>query len=219
MDRNSNHKSANLETVSPLSQLQRYSFSSNVDEISLQEMNSRSGTSTRVSHEPNSITRTEENATGKWPLRYRKRTLFWLSLYLIFLVVPWVFTCILKYRPLNRPSYINQTFGLSPNDVKIVSRLMRAIRIMNSIATLVTIPFISIVLAHASIVYTQRRRVGQSLSLAQTLALADKQWGDVWFLFRSRNPKNTPLVSKFIWLAAAVLLLGKSTLRTQYELF
>lgn len=210
---NSNHKSANLEPVSPLSQLQRHSFGSNVENISLQQINSTSGTSTQVSRGQNPATRSEDKNTGKWPLRYRKRTLFWLFFYLIFLVVPWVFTCILNYRPLNQSAYIDQTFGLSPNDLKTVSRLMRAIRIMNSVATLVTIPFISIVLAHASIVYTQRRRVGQSLSLAQTLALADKRWGDAWFLLRSKSPKNKPLVSKFVWFAAAVLFIGKLNLR------
>lgn len=85
-----------------------------------------------------------------------------------------------------------------------------AVRVMNSIASLVTVPIVSALLAQAAVVHTQRHRAGQSFSVRQAFALADKGWPDVPILWESNFVENgRGLRSQFLWLAAGMIFLSK----------
>lgn len=58
-------------------------------------------------------------------------------------------------------------------------RWYRAIRVLQSIATVLTIPVASTVCASAAVVFAQRRQTARGLTLRQVMALADRDWMDV----------------------------------------
>lgn len=144
-------------------------------------------------------------------VRYRKRSLYLLALYLPFAIIPWVLTCIIDVRPINHPSYINQTGFYTLEDLTRTTDVASAIRILNSINSLITVPLVSSLLAHAVIVYTQRRRVTQALNIQQTFALADRAWSDWWSILLSIVGSTSARANRsyFLLIAAGVLLLSK----------
>ncbi|KAF2140108.1 uncharacterized protein K452DRAFT_299507 [Aplosporella prunicola CBS 121167] len=144
------------------------------------------------------------------PLRYNWRPFFLLLFYIPVLVIPWVLTCILAYHPLNASSYYIQAGGLSPDQVSSVSSTIIAIRVLNSVASVATIPVIGAVLAQAAVVYTQKRKSDQSLTLRQTLALADRGWGDIGVLWDAlRGDRGRAgAASLFLWFAALLIVIG-----------
>jgi hypothetical protein len=144
-------------------------------------------------------------------LRYRKRSLYLLALYLPFSIIPWVLTCVIDIRPINYPSYINQTGSYTPEGLARTTNVSSAIRILNSINSLITVPLVSSLLAHATIVYTQRGSVAQTLNIRQTFALADRSWSDWWTLLLSLIGSTSAQAnrSRFLLIAAGVLLLSK----------
>ncbi|CAI7665438.1 unnamed protein product [Penicillium glandicola] len=101
-------------------------------------------------------------------------------------------------RPVGYPSYINQTGGYSPETVRVLENWWTGVRVLNSIISVLTVPVVTILLAHASIVYSQRCQPTQKLSLQELLALADRGWSDPWILFSSR--------STFLWIAFTILI-------------
>jgi hypothetical protein len=141
-------------------------------------------------------------------LQYRKRSLVLLACYLPLLIVPWVLTNVMTIRPPNLPSYYNQK---GDYDSKVYSGIlfwMSFIRVLNSIASISTVPVVSTLLAQGAVVYTQRRKVNQALSLRQTLTLADRGWNDIASLFKAGLGIGTS--SRYLWLATGLLLLSKS---------
>lgn len=96
--------------------------------------------------------------------RYRKRSLLLLLFYIPLLVIPWVLTCILSTRRVRNGDDSTQYFppsGLAPNGVDSLSGWVTAIRTLNGIASVATVPVISALLAQAAVVYTQRRKANQ----------------------------------------------------------
>lgn len=113
------------------------------------------------------------------PLSYCKRSLVLLIIYLPIIIIPWVFQQVLAVRPLNAPSYYNQRgeYGGKTYLASLWWPVM--VRLLNVIGALITVPVVGALLSQAAVVYSQRRHLGQQLNLRQTLALADKSWGDV----------------------------------------
>lgn len=111
---------------------------------------------------------------GNHDLRHRKRAIRLISLYLPVLVLPWIFTCIMMFRPIAKPSYINQIGKYSETDARHMERWHTAIDILNGIATVLAVPVCSALLAYGAIIYTQHRSTGQDLSIHQMFALADR---------------------------------------------
>ena len=142
-------------------------------------------------------------------LRYRRRSICLLACYLPFLVVPWVLTCILAIRPPSLPSYYNQMGQYGSNLWLVILFWMELIRILNSIASLITVPILSALLAQGAVVYTQRRKLKQALSLRQTFALADRGWSDLPILWNAMfGGESAGTSSKYLWLAAGLLTLS-----------
>ena len=141
------------------------------------------------------------------PLRYRRLPVCLLICYLPFLIIPWVLTCVIAVRPLNFPTYYDQMGRLGSIQVLAILWWYGFIRVLNSIASLITVPIISALLAQGAVVYCQRRRVKQTLNLRQTFALADKGWNDITTLWAAL--KGSGKSSKYLWLATGLLFLSK----------
>lgn len=144
-------------------------------------------------------------------LEYRRHALWILTFYVPLVIVPWALTCVLDKRPVFAPSYVNQ-HGFSIEDVRKMRHWKTAIDVLNSIVSIVTIPVLSALLAQAAVVYTQRRKPDQVLSIRHMFALADRGWSDISIIGKSfgwREP-GAGSVRKFILLATSLLLIGGS---------
>jgi hypothetical protein len=145
-------------------------------------------------------------STPLWPLRYRKRSVLILAVYLALLIIPWVFTCVLAVRPLDHASYIKQSASYTKNDLLDILASVNSIRILNTITSILTVPLLSAILAQAVVVYTQRRTAGQQVSVRQAFVLADRGWENPKMLWSALFANGGG--SLFLWIAAGVMLLG-----------
>jgi hypothetical protein len=112
---------------------------------------------------------------GHEPLRHRTRHLWLLAFYVPLIVVPRALTCVLAQRPLHTSSYTKQKDFLD-NSISTFRNREITIDVLNTIAALVTIPFLSALLAQAAVVFTQRRQDGEILILHDLFLLADREW-------------------------------------------
>ncbi|KAF3025875.1 hypothetical protein E8E14_014819 [Neopestalotiopsis sp. 37M] len=136
-------------------------------------------------------------------LRYRRTPIWLLVVYLPTLIVPWVFTCVLEKHPFGHSSYTDQSGNGPTTDVNLVP--VALISLLNSVNSVLTIPILSTLLAHAAVVYAMRRKPGQQLDMLQLFALADRKWSDIHALWTARERGKS---SRFLWLAAALISLG-----------
>ncbi|KAL5042433.1 hypothetical protein BDW71DRAFT_200563 [Aspergillus fruticulosus] len=158
----------------------------------------------------------ETAASGKsLGLRYRKQAIYLLIFYVPLLVIPWILTCILAGQPAlngsngtnNGVRYFPQT-GLSPNGVLSILSWVAAARTLSSIAGVATIPVVSALLAQAAVVYTQKRKMDQKLSMRQTFVLADRRWSDITVLFEAGRTKGKGMGSRFLWLGMGLVCIS-----------
>lgn len=136
-------------------------------------------------------------------VRTRKRALLLLFLYLLLLVIPFPMTCVMIYRPLKMPSYINFRSEYKAADFDYNYRAQVAVRVLNSIRAISTVPLVGVILAQVAVIYTQKRAANsQNLSLAEIFRLADRGWTDPLHLWRAILRRQL-----FVPLGALVLLL------------
>ncbi|KAF4976454.1 hypothetical protein FZEAL_6892 [Fusarium zealandicum] len=140
-------------------------------------------------------------------LRYRKRSIWILAFYLPLLVLPWGLTCILMYRPIHLHAYIDQSGSYTPRDIANLENFQTAVDVLTRIGAIVGIPIVSALLAHGAVVYTQRSRPGQKLSVLQMFTLADRQWLDVSFLWRVVFKSALPASSTYFCLAVGLVII------------
>ena len=141
------------------------------------------------------------------PLKRRGSWCWLFLLYLVILIVPWILTCILNYKPLNLSSYANtEPVALSTFDYD--ENALEAIRILNIVAALMTVPVLSLLLAYGAVTYTQRRTTSQRLSLQQTFALADRGWANLATLTRTLSPRNHK-ASTYLYLGSLLIFIGE----------
>ncbi|RTE75748.1 hypothetical protein BHE90_009803 [Fusarium euwallaceae] len=142
-------------------------------------------------------------------LRYRERSAWIFAFYFPLLILPWMFTAILMFRPINLHSYLNQTGIYRPKDITYLKRFRLAVDVLTQIAATLGIPIVSTLLAHGAVVYTQRRRSGQHLDLLQLFTLADRQWLNVRYIWKSLTtlPKNWNSSSTYFRLAAGLIFI------------
>ncbi|KAJ7020729.1 hypothetical protein C8F04DRAFT_1274646 [Mycena alexandri] len=132
-------------------------------------------------------------------LTYRRTSLWLLAVYLPTLIVPWVLPCVLDVRPLNAPSYNDQSGSIPPSGIYTILIVVALVRVLNSISGVLVVPVVGAILAQAAVVFTQRRKPKQELNLVQLFALADRGWGSIPTLWRARA---TGASSSFLWAAA-----------------
>jgi len=169
------------------------------------------------------------------PLRYRTRAFWLLGFYVLLIAVPWALTCVLAQRPINATSYVRQQ-GFTDSEIAIMRRWKIAVDVLNAIAGLITskqhtyvphqlliadcvnhfpVPVLSAILAQAAVIYCQRRKPDEFLSLKDMFAIADRGWTNpyvVWNSLRTRPAKLRALGRKtrarFLVPAACLIVLG-----------
>ncbi|KAH7216530.1 hypothetical protein BKA60DRAFT_649237 [Fusarium oxysporum] len=146
-------------------------------------------------------------AKDKQVVRYYKRSLWIFGFYLLILVLPWIFTCVLMVRPINKESYFNQAGSITPGDVDNWHRSRVALSSLTAISSVIGLPIVSGLLAHGAVVYTQRRNPGQKLSVLQLFALADREWLDPRYLFKPPSNFKSTERSLYLWLATFLILI------------
>jgi hypothetical protein len=154
---------------------------------------------------------TESNLYSEPPLRYRRRALLLIALYFPLLLIPWIITLVIADRPFSHDSYIKHS-GFSRKEIVRVQKWVTAINVLNSIASIATIPIISALLAQAAVVYSQRRSPRQHLSVRHLFALADRGWSDIQILVNAWrwNERGSRSVRTFLYLALGIILISKS---------
>ncbi|KAI1176376.1 hypothetical protein F4777DRAFT_273756 [Nemania sp. FL0916] len=134
---------------------------------------------------------------SKPTFRHRRTPICLLTLYIPTLIVPWVLIVVTS----RSTTFLNQTGNAYVSSAAAVL----AARLLSSINGVLAVPIISTLLAHAAVVYAMRRRHDQKLTVQQLFALADKGWTDIPLLFKARSNGKS---SRFLWLAAILILLG-----------
>ncbi|RFN49823.1 hypothetical protein FIE12Z_5884 [Fusarium flagelliforme] len=114
----------------------------------------RTVTNNDLDDEPQRPRQTTGLAKGQPVLRTRRRSLWIFLFYLFILLAPWILTCVLMTRPLNRPSYIVQSGSIGPVETRHWQRLQVAIRSINTVAGVLGVPIVSCLLAHGAAVYS-----------------------------------------------------------------
>ncbi|KAJ5541954.1 hypothetical protein N7461_007957 [Penicillium sp. DV-2018c] len=144
-------------------------------------------------------------------LRYRKRAIYLLLIYVPLLVLPWIFTCLLAGPPAPNGASGKRFFpqyGLSAHGTLSLASWVAAVRTLNSIANVLTVPVISALLAQAAVVYTQKRKAEQKLTLRQMFALADRRWSDATVVVEAARTMGTGIGSRFLWLGMLLVVIG-----------
>ncbi|KAF9876950.1 hypothetical protein CkaCkLH20_05796 [Colletotrichum karsti] len=117
-----------------------------------------------------------------------------VALYAALYIFTWTTTCILAYRPLWTSQYTTQylkeyqettnrsssTFFDVPKTIAKNKSWYQAIRVLQSIVAVSTLPLTTAVMSAAAVIYVQRTK--KDLSLRQLIVLADKSWSDIVFL-------------------------------------
>ena len=124
--------------------------------------------------------------------------LWLLFLYAIAAVPSWTVICWLSYRPIGISAYddVRNTLFTSFADWKHSDRFRRAANVGLSIIAAVGIPVTSAICAKATVIYCQMKSKGKppSLTMRQTIALADKGWSDlgvIWDLIHPTGRRRT----------------------------
>lgn len=133
-------------------------------------------------------------------LSQSRSTLVLAVFYIALLIVPWALTCQIS----TQPSFIIQVYRWKTRHY-IQYGWVIAIKVLNSLAVVLSLPILSALLARAAVVFSQRRRPGQTLSVRQLFALADRDW---YNLSKVLSPvRSSPLLRLgFLLLFIAILL-------------
>jgi hypothetical protein len=175
------------------------------------------------------------------PLRYRTRALWLLGIYVSLIIIPWVLTCVLARRPIDSTSYIRQQ-GFLDHDVSNMRKWKIALDVLNSITGLITsrhqthhtltathadsancdpVPVLSALLAQAAVVFCQRQKPDEFLSLMDMFALADRGWTSaplIWSSIRMRQKGPGRKSSAAFLLPAAGLILFGAIQQPLYQI-
>ncbi|RAO72455.1 uncharacterized protein BHQ10_008467 [Talaromyces amestolkiae] len=123
------------------------------------------------------------------------------AIYVVIVVWSWAMICIIAREP---PLTFNK-------DLR--TRQYYAARVLQSVASVATIPIISAVCACAVAIYVQNQRNEHSLSLRQVMALADREWMNPLCLIA---PLSKRFGSGFLYLAIFIYSIGAITYPIQW---
>ncbi|KAK5721864.1 hypothetical protein LTR15_006457 [Elasticomyces elasticus] len=149
-------------------------------------------------------------------LRHYPLVVYLTLAYSAIAIFAWTITCILVYRPITIGHYglwlrsgdIYGTYYPSTGTYAANQTWLRAVRVLQSIIAIVTIPLASTVCASAAVTYVQRSCRSGNLTLRQTAVLADGGWTAIEVyeqLLRGRWKQNG---SKLLYFAIVLHLLG-----------
>lgn len=120
--------------------------------------------------------------------------------YVALLIIPWVLEC----KIASQPSFIVQLYRWGSR-YYVQNGWVIAINVLNSLAVVLSLPILSALLARAAVVFSQRRKPGQTLTVRQLFALADRGWYD-FFKVTSPVASSALLRLGFLVLFITVLL-------------
>ena len=148
-------------------------------------------------------------------------------LYTALALTSWVLLCLLTFIPLTTKHYAvdihsnyNHVTSLIMRNLYIRSEhIFRAARIIQAIASVLTIPLTSAVCSKAAVVFVQQRRQRLGFSLRQLMVLADKGWTDPEVIWRLICAGWKRYGSSFLYLAILLHILGKDASRDTAKCF
>jgi len=134
----------------------------------------------------------------------RTWTLSATGLYLVLLILPWSLTCLMMFRPVQKPSYDSQGMGASvytDADIPPMRRWLTATGAMNTIATVMALPVIMALLDYAAARYSlgegEDQRPGwredRGLTMAQLHGFAERGWAEAPLEWWRSSPKGQGL--------------------------
>ncbi|KAM7211950.1 hypothetical protein V8F06_012659 [Rhypophila decipiens] len=120
---------------------------------------------------------------------------FLALLYLAFLIVPWILTCLQARIPFlltaafTRASfkYDIEAHGIQQGDADRATGFTYGLDALSYVAAVMALPVLYEILARAAVIYTLRTRKSKTLNAAQVFALADRSFLSGFFHNRSRN--------------------------------
>lgn len=127
-------------------------------------------------------------------------------------VFAWTVTCVLCYRPIGASSYYDQAGYTTKAQWERSDAWRTAASVATAIIGSVGIPVTSAICAKAAAVHCQRKSDDEkpSLTLRQTLALADKGWTDLAVMRNVLTPKTSRRTrSPLLMVSACLVGLGK----------
>lgn len=155
-----------------------------------------------------------------------KHALTIFSCYAILAAFTWICTCIMVYRPLttNRYGYGDKDKEAGyveaawPNKYVTNEHLYLALRFLQTVVAVLTIPTTSTICAQGAIIFMQRNKHNADLTLRQTIVLADKGWTDLGLLHSILHEGWERFGSRFLMIAVVLNFLGKHNRRWMYRL-
>ncbi len=148
----------------------------------------------------NEFEKSESDSVLARPLELHSLGLVLMLLYAFAAIFSWTVTCILSYRPIGaflgtngKPTYYDQSGNVDSNDYIKSDRWRLGASIGTAIVGAVGIPLTSSICAGATSVYCQRKSSAKkpSLTMRQTLALADKGWSDLGVIRNLIRPSTS----------------------------
>ena len=139
--------------------------------------------------------------------------------YATLVLFSWVVICTLSYRPITTGSY-SWVEGSKDSQFVVTEQVQakyrqnenwyKAAQVIQSIASVLTIPLTSTICSRAAVVYLQRRSGNQSVksTLRQLMVLADKGWTDVSTYIRLISGQWRRYASGFLVWAVLLHLIG-----------
>ncbi|KAL3457441.1 hypothetical protein BJX64DRAFT_17811 [Aspergillus heterothallicus] len=132
--------------------------------------------------------------------------------YAALVLAPWVIICLLTDRPIGRDRYDailgSGYWGYDPRDTQSVyeksERWYHAARVIQAIASVLTLPLTSAICASAAVIFMQRQ---EQLTIPQLMSLADRGWLD-WATYGRAAVYWKRYGSSFLLVAILVNVLG-----------
>ncbi|PGH12453.1 hypothetical protein AJ79_04289 [Helicocarpus griseus UAMH5409] len=147
-------------------------------------------------------------------------------------IFAWAVICTLAYRPIGAQSYVvgGKKVPLRSESIMTLDerrevyaqseRFLRAARILQNVASVMTIPMTSAICSYAAVIFLQRggtttrnqtgQGQGQGPTLRQSLALADKGWYDPVVIAKLFTGKWKQYGSRFLVMAIILNVVGVS---------
>lgn len=154
----------------------------------------------------------EQTTAPDSKLRYHYAAIWLIAVYLPLIIVPWVMTVKLSYRPISKHTntyYYAKGFMLG--EYKQMQSWVKAIKILNSIASLLAVPVASFVITQSAVVFSQQRALTRQLSVRDVFSLSDRAWADITVLFKLMRAKGhgSRAFNSFIALASGLLIISE----------
>lgn len=169
---------------------------------------------TRQKHEKSISRSTAQNNKSSKKLERHTMSLWLASAFAIASIFIWATTCTLSYKPVQFKTYFDTTGQISRDQFEQNDRWRRVSRIgLQALGTL-SIPLTSAVCTKAVVAYFQRSSNNRqpTISMRQTLVLADKGWLDLNTWMNLFGPMAGRIYSPLLILSLLLCGLGKNML-------